>query len=48
VNNPLYLIVGFGLTWGILVWYTWRLQRRIQAAEPLLGDGGDREADTVS
>ncbi len=48
MNNPLYLIVGFGLTWAILIWYAWRLQRRIQAAAPLLGDGGDRDGDSAS
>ncbi len=43
MNNPLYLIAGFGLTWGVLVWYTWRLTRRIQSTAPLLDDRGDSD-----
>jgi hypothetical protein len=31
VNNPLYLVAGFGLTWGALVWYAWRISRRTSA-----------------
>jgi CcmD family protein len=42
VNNPLYLVVGFGITWAAIVWYTWRISRRTHAAtSELAGHGGD-------
>lgn len=32
MNDPIYLIVGFGMTWAALVWYTIRLERRTRNA----------------
>ena len=41
MNNPIYLIVGFGMTWGVLVWYAWRVSQRIRSAtSDLAGHGG--------
>ncbi len=42
MNNPFYLVVGFGITWAAFVWYTWRISRRTRAAaSELAGRGGD-------
>lgn len=32
MNDPIYLIVGFGLTWAALLWYTLRVERRTRNA----------------
>ncbi|MFB6240159.1 MAG: hypothetical protein ABEJ46_01080 [Gemmatimonadota bacterium] len=40
-----FLIAGFGLTWGALLLYAWRLEARLESARVRLerrGDGGPR------
>lgn len=32
MNDPIYLIVGFGITWASLLWYTVRVERRTRDA----------------
>lgn len=36
-----YLIAGFGLSWGALLLYAWRLEARIGRARDRLGRRGD-------
>ncbi|MGH7542278.1 MAG: hypothetical protein ACRELC_14895 [Gemmatimonadota bacterium] len=40
MNDPIYLIVGFGLTWGALLWYAVRVARRIREAARVLKMSG--------
>ncbi len=36
VNDPLFLIIGYGLTWAALAWYAVRLARRLRGASDLV------------
>ena len=48
----IYLVVGYGLTWSVLGWYLWRLERRSRDARQALvaeraavyAGGGTRES----
>ncbi|MFQ5678112.1 MAG: hypothetical protein ACE5HP_01475 [Gemmatimonadota bacterium] len=37
-----YLVAGYGLTWGVLAWYAWRLERRSRRAGRALAAGSTR------
>ncbi len=37
VNNPMFLFIGYGLTWAALAWYAFRLARRLRSASDLVG-----------
>lgn len=36
MDNVGYLVAGYGLTWGVVAWYAWRLERRSGAARRAL------------
>lgn len=47
MNDPIYLVVGFGVTWAALLWYTVRVGRRIRrAAEVWKQEGTTGTPDT--
>lgn len=50
MSSATYLTIGYGLTWGTLIWYVSRLRRRARAAERALrarGSGLSRESGGV-
>jgi CcmD family protein len=36
MNSLGFLVAGYVLTWCVLLWYVWRLERRVRNAERVL------------
>jgi CcmD family protein len=36
MNSLGFLVAGYVLTWSVLLWYVWRLERRVRNAERVL------------
>lgn len=46
MNGTPFLVAGYTLTWGVLAWYVWRLERRSRDARRALEAIRPRDRET--
>lgn len=47
MDSMAHVVLGYGLTWGGLFWYYWRLERRWRVAREALGSVNDAAAEPM-
>ncbi|MDT8435415.1 MAG: hypothetical protein RRA92_01545 [Gemmatimonadota bacterium] len=45
MDNLGFIVAGYGLTWVVLAWYTWRTNRRLDGAARAVAEWEDDGAD---